>query len=314
MQPSAFILATNNFHKIKEFADVFNTKILCPKDLGISDFEPLENGATFDENAMIKAQCLYEKIQNLHCLHTNYIIFADDSGLCVEAIDNMPGIFSARYAHICHNKMTQENASDSENRKALINTLMSRNLWGSYAFFQCSIAYVACLQDSVVSEDSLLQYDIQYRRTSIGDYVINGVVHGRCEGIVAIKEQGNHGFGYDSMFYRDREMNNISDAIDFTLQHTVASSTKYADSYDNTRKSMLPQYKQDSNFLDTCIPQFDSISHHNQHIYHNSKITLHSLVHSLATLPLKEKMKISHRGKAIAKLQALLAKLNIRFL
>lgn len=61
MQPSTFILATNNFHKIKEFADVFNAKILCPKDLGISDFEPLENGATFDENAMIKAQCPMKK-------------------------------------------------------------------------------------------------------------------------------------------------------------------------------------------------------------------------------------------------------------
>lgn len=306
MQPSTFILATNNFHKIKEFADVFNAKILCPKDLGISDFEPLENGATFDENAMIKAQCLYEKIQNLHCLHTNYIIFADDSGLCVEAIDNMPGIFSARYAHICHNKMTQENASDSENRKALINTLMSRNLWGSYAFFQCSIAYIICLKDSIVSKDSLLGHNIQYEKTSRGDYVISGIVHGRCEGIVAIKEQGNHGFGYDSMFYRDKEINNISDTIDFTLQHAITSDMKSTNSY--MESMTFSSCKHD--FLDICTPQSDSISYQNRHIY-NNKITLHSLTHSLATLPLEEKMKISHRGKAIDNLQTLLAQLNI---
>lgn len=231
------ILATNNAHKKQEFQHAFNTKILSPNDLGILDFDPLENGATFEQNATIKAQALYNILQTHINIPQSYIIVADDSGLCVDVLWGKPGIFSARYAHMQHGNVGHGNSSDEANRNALKLALKERGVWGSRAFFQCSIA-------CIIKQDDC---------TSIQQHVVSG----KCHGIVAIKELGDHGFGYDSMFYRDFESVNIEN-INFSLHSSIAEKS------------------------------------------------LQSLQHSLATLPLEEKTKISHRGQAIAKLHAIL--------
>ena len=84
------VVATNNLGKIKEFQELFKeSHILSLKDIGYKE-EIVENGKTFKENALIKAQ------QVSKALHA--IVLADDSGLEVEALDGAPGIRSARYA------------------------------------------------------------------------------------------------------------------------------------------------------------------------------------------------------------------------
>jgi len=83
-------LATNNAHKKREAAEIFSPyEIVIPADEGI-DFDPEETGATFFENALIKARALYDIV---HCP-----VIADDSGICVDILGGRPGIYSARYA------------------------------------------------------------------------------------------------------------------------------------------------------------------------------------------------------------------------
>lgn len=189
------ILATNNKHKKREFQHALNIEILCPRDFGILDFDPLEDGTTFEENAIIKAQALYNILQTHNNIPPNYVIVADDSGLCVEILQGKPGIFSARYAHIQNGNIEHGNSKDADNREALKNSLKQHGVWGSKAFFQCSIACIIKSQNTPIKQS---------------------VVSGRCDGIVAIKEVGEHGFGYDSMFYTDFSQDEIS-SLDFTL-------------------------------------------------------------------------------------------------
>ena len=83
-------LATGNKNKKREMAQILsNHQIVTPSDEGI-DFSPVENGTAFYENSIIKAKDLYEKV---HCP-----VIADDSGICIDALGGIPGIYSARYA------------------------------------------------------------------------------------------------------------------------------------------------------------------------------------------------------------------------
>ncbi|MCR4734278.1 MAG: RdgB/HAM1 family non-canonical purine NTP pyrophosphatase [Treponema sp.] len=83
-------LATNNKNKKREMAELFpDHTIVIPADENIA-FNPDETGSTFYENSLIKAKALYEIV---HCP-----VIADDSGICVDALNGFPGIYSSRYA------------------------------------------------------------------------------------------------------------------------------------------------------------------------------------------------------------------------
>lgn len=83
-------LATGNKNKKKEMQELLPEHEICiPSDEGI-DFDPDETGTTFYENSLIKARTLYEIV---HCP-----VIADDSGICVDALNGAPGIYSSRYA------------------------------------------------------------------------------------------------------------------------------------------------------------------------------------------------------------------------
>jgi XTP/dITP diphosphohydrolase len=85
-------LASGNQHKILELASLLSPlgwDVSSPKDLGVVNFDPEETGSSFEENAHIKSQALFE-ITGLPSL-------ADDSGLVVDALNGEPGIYSARY-------------------------------------------------------------------------------------------------------------------------------------------------------------------------------------------------------------------------
>ncbi len=108
------VIATNNQGKIKEFKKIFKDyNILSLKDINYNE-EIIENGNTFEENAIIKAKTV--------SLATNQIVIADDSGLEVFALNKMPGIYSARYAEdhndLKNNELLIKNMELKEDRRA----------------------------------------------------------------------------------------------------------------------------------------------------------------------------------------------------
>lgn len=162
MNNKKIIIASNNKHKIKEIKEILtNYEIISMEEIGFKkDIE--ENGKSFVENALIKAeslmQFLKEKNIDLPCL-------SDDSGLCVDALNGKPGIFSARYSG--------EHGNDKANRQKLLNEL--KNQQNRNAHFECAIV----------------------KLFPNGKYIIG---LGKTYGQITNKEIGENGFGYDSIF------------------------------------------------------------------------------------------------------------------
>ncbi|WP_419764145.1 MAG: RdgB/HAM1 family non-canonical purine NTP pyrophosphatase [Arcobacter sp.] len=155
------VLATSNKGKISEFKKLLpNEEVYTFKEL-IGDMDIVEDANSFKGNAIIKAKAIYDKLNN-----EEYIVISDDSGITVPAINNEPGIYSARYAG--------EGASDKDNNKKLISKLLEKNLESSAAY------YTACICIIYKGEVS--------------------TVHGWMHGSVIAKEIGTEGFGYDPMF------------------------------------------------------------------------------------------------------------------
>ncbi len=150
------IMASSNKNKIKEISTMLKGyEILSLFDIGFKD-EIEENGKTFKENALIKAKTIYD-IYHIP-------VIADDSGLCVEALNMEPGVYSHRYAG--------EEKDDDKN-----NALLVKNLQGvsnRRAFYECAI----CLFDG-----SPKFFD------------------GRVYGLIVDEARGKNGFGYDPYFY-----------------------------------------------------------------------------------------------------------------
>ncbi len=131
----SFLIATNNAHKVEEFKKIFDNlglSLVTPKELGIK-CDPEENGQTFSQNAMIKAQAFY----NVSGLKT----VADDSGLCVDALGGAPGIFSARYGN---------KDNDAERTQFLLDNMKDKT--DRSAHFSCAIACVMSECDSFFVE------------------------------------------------------------------------------------------------------------------------------------------------------------------
>jgi len=118
------ILASSNKGKIKEIKKYFGDEVVAFSEL-IEPFEIEENGNSFKENAIIKAQAIYNKLPN-------NIIIADDSGISVPKLNGIPGIYSARFAG--------KDASDKDNLYKLIETLNQHNISKTMAFYTSAIA------------------------------------------------------------------------------------------------------------------------------------------------------------------------------
>ena len=159
------LLATSNLHKLREIRAILSkTKSL--ELLTLRDFPqfkiPEETGATFKENAILKA---VSAAKELHIM-----TLADDSGLVVPALDDSPGIYSSRYAG--------ENATDKENLEKLIKELQNIKPEKRQARFECAMAL--CDENG-----NLIK-----------------CVTGTCEGSLILEPRGNKGFGYDPIFIK----------------------------------------------------------------------------------------------------------------
>ena len=158
------IVASNNKGKIKEIKEILKDVYeIVPMGEAGFSEEIEENGSTFFENALIKAKAVSE------ALGVNAL--ADDSGLCVDALGGAPGIYSARFSGV--------HGDDAANRKKLLSELKNlKNPDERKAKFVSSV--------------------VLYKRDG---EVVSGM--GETHGIIGFKEEGENGFGYDSLFVSD---------------------------------------------------------------------------------------------------------------
>jgi len=157
-----FVAATSNRHKMEEFRAILEplgVVVVSAEEMGFTD-EIEETGSTFAENAAIKARAIFKA--------TGLPVFADDSGLCVDALDGRPGVFSARYGGgIPH----------SEKIKLLLSEMEDVPDDKRTARFTC---VVHCIMEDGIEIS----------------------VSGFCEGVIGWAPAGDGGFGYDPVFFR----------------------------------------------------------------------------------------------------------------
>ena len=155
-----FILATHNPGKLREMAAIlsqYGVEVVSPADVGITvDVE--ETGTTFAENAMLKAKAI--------CAAADLPAIADDSGLCVDALNGGPGVYSARYGG--------EGLDDRGRYTLLLNSMRGQTTRAAH--FACAIACAFPNGDELTAE-------------------------GRCDGTIAFAPMGEGGFGYDPVFF-----------------------------------------------------------------------------------------------------------------
>ena len=156
------VLATNNEGKVREFARILEPlgiEVMTQKQAGVH-VSPEENGTTFAENARIKAMAVYEA--------TGLPTVADDSGLCIDAMNGEPGVYSARYYG--------EDTPYEEKNRRIIESLNGVAEEKRTARF---VAHITC----VLSPEQILDCE------------------GVCEGTIGLAPAGEGGFGYDPIFY-----------------------------------------------------------------------------------------------------------------
>lgn len=162
------VLATRNTHKIDEVTRILLEAELevelidideAQRRLGVQIPEVAEVGATFEENALLKAEAV--------CLATGLPALADDSGLCIDALNGMPGIYSARWSG--------PDADDQRNLDLVIAQVRALPMADPGAQFVCAAAMVCPVEGATV-------------------------VVGSLEGHLLTEARGDNGFGYDPIF------------------------------------------------------------------------------------------------------------------
>lgn len=158
-----FLIATHNMKKRDELQRILSplgVHVLTADEAGVDLTDVEETGTTFEENALLKARS--------GCKEGKMPCIADDSGLCVDALDGAPGVYSARFAG--------EHGNDDKNNEKLLSLLSDIPPEKRTARF---VSTVAC----VFPDGREL------------------VVRGECEGKIGYEKRGENGFGYDPLFY-----------------------------------------------------------------------------------------------------------------
>lgn len=177
------VFATGNPHKLQEVNEIAQgsgIEFILPPD----NFNPTENGDTFEQNSIIKAQEASRV--------SGHISLADDSGLCVDALNGAPGIHSARYDTTPQRRIDKllKNLADTDNRKAKF----------------------VCVMTLTDKDGNVLTQ-----------------VTGECHGQIAKEQSGNNGFGYDPIFIVDGygvTMAQMSEDLKNKISHRAVALSK----------------------------------------------------------------------------------------
>lgn len=195
------VFATNNQHKLQEIRDILGSEfeIVSLKDIGC-DVDIPETGNTLEENAMQKAQYVYD--------HYNLSCFADDTGLEVEALNGEPGVHSARYAegtdHDSEANMAKllRNLEGKDNRKARFRTVIA-------LIQKQDVCPCGCTSIKKVNR-------------------FEGIV----DGSIATEKHGTAGFGYDPIFVPegyDKSFSELGESIKNGISHRARAVAKLAE-------------------------------------------------------------------------------------
>lgn len=179
------VVATKNQGKLKEFKVLFENLGIAVLSLqDVQDIcEPEETGATFMDNALLKARYYAAKL-NKPCV-------ADDSGIVVDALDGAPGVYSARYAGV--------HANDQANNQLLLQNMQGVGERGCK--FVCALALV-------LPQGEILA-------TAVGE----------CRGLLLESPVGEHGFGYDPLFYSVELKKSLAQA-DMQEKNTISHRSR----------------------------------------------------------------------------------------
>lgn len=189
------VLASSNEHKVKEINAItkgFGIEFILPP----AGFDPIENGKTFEENSLIKAQEAW-KISKTWTL-------ADDSGLCIDALDGKPGIYSARYAETPQKRIDRVLSE--------MNGIENRN-----ASFNCAM--------TLINPDGEVAFTYK----------------GVCKGSIINEQRGINGFGYDPIFLlenSDKTMAELSDEDKNKVSHRAIALNKVIEFLVNNRQEI----------------------------------------------------------------------------
>ena len=192
------VFATNNQHKLQEIRDILGSgyEVVSLKEIGC-DVDIPETGNTLEENALQKAQYVYD--------HYHVSCFADDTGLEVEALDGAPGVHSARYA--------EGTDHDSEaNMAKLLRELDGKE--NRQARFRTVICYIE-KQDVCPCGCTRIKKIHQFE----------GIVNGH----IATEKHGTEGFGYDPIFVPegyDKSFAELGEEIKNGISHRARAVAK----------------------------------------------------------------------------------------
>lgn len=182
------VLATSNADKVREIKEFLKEYEIYALSKVCEPFDIVEDGASFKQNALIKARAVYARLCELN-LSDEFIALSDDSGISVDILGGAPGIYSARYSDMNeHGEITGKNATDASNRAKLISELRAARDKKCKGETSCAgeikngspAHYTACI--AVASK--------------FGEFSAHGFMHG----LAIDEERGDNGFGYDFMF------------------------------------------------------------------------------------------------------------------
>jgi len=191
------ILATANPHKVEEINAItagLGVEFVLPPD----GFDPVECGETFEENAFIKA-AVANKL-------TGALALADDSGLCVDALDGAPGIYSARYA-----------GTQTQKIQKLLGELKDVPMEKRGAKFVCA---------TVLLDEN-------------GEILFSD--RGECFGKIGFEAKGTNGFGFDPVFIVDGgylTMAEMSEEVKNKISHRGLALEKFTQYIKNSKKNL----------------------------------------------------------------------------
>jgi XTP/dITP diphosphohydrolase len=190
------LVATTNpgkFAEVKDFLRQLPLEVLSLFDLATWP-KIIEDGATFEENALKKARSLAE--------YSGYLTLADDSGLEVDALNGAPGIYSARYCG--------EEGNDKKNNEKLMHELREISEEKRTGRFVCALALCAPKSHGMKE----------------------WTVRDSCEGRISFELKGENGFGYDPLFFYPslgKTFGEIDRAIKATVSHRGKALKKLAE-------------------------------------------------------------------------------------
>lgn len=193
-QPKLYVFASNNAHKLEEVRRILSPReIHSLHEIGF-EAEIDETGTTLEENSSIKARAIYEWLKQKG-KEQEYIIFADDTGLEIEALHGQPGVYTARWAG--------EPACDANNRKKALAQLANQT--NRNARFRTVITLIENGKEQQVV--------------------------GEVKGIIATQESGDKGFGYDSLFIPngyDKTFSELPAEVKNSISHRANALAKLA--------------------------------------------------------------------------------------